>query len=114
IKSEEQLMKCFDVIPCLYRDVVFTLRGISFQCFAVCQNVNSALYRFQLLKAPVQGKAANNRTCHNEEYCEASYLAECCINIFGLPEHGCDIIFQEFPFSLSPIRPEEGSCLSLK
>ena len=44
IKGKELLVKCFDMILCFYRDIVFPFGGIRLQSLAVCQDIYFPLH----------------------------------------------------------------------
>lgn len=44
VKGKEQLVECFDMVLCFYRDIVFPVGGIRLQSLAVCQDIYFPLH----------------------------------------------------------------------
>lgn len=76
------------MIPCFHGDVVLTLCGPGFQCFAVGKNINPLLCCFYHLKAFVDGEADGRDARDDQHQGEGADVAEGGVNIFELIEHG--------------------------
>jgi hypothetical protein len=72
------------MIPCLNRDVVFSVGSKSFQRLAIRQDINMIICNVCRLIAFKKREAGNKRTSCNEQVAKQLDMLESCVDIFEL------------------------------